>query len=110
MVHKARAAGRRAGRGVRRAQVSYRITADFVRRLVACIGATLSAVAAVLLTRAVVHVAFGTPHGGWLALYVVALAALAGGVAVWTYRSVTRPARSGRGDGRGPGPRGASRT
>jgi hypothetical protein len=90
--------------------VSYRITADFARRLVACLGATFSAVAAVLLVRAVVHVAFGTPAGGWLALYVLALAVLAVLVAVGTYRSVTRPGRSGRGDERGPGRRGASRT
>lgn len=103
MVHKARAAGRRAGRGVRRAQVSYRITADFARRLVACLGATLAAVAAVLLARAVVLVAFGTPDGAWLAVFVAGLAVLAGVVAVLTYRSVTRPARSGRGDARGPG-------
>jgi hypothetical protein len=88
MVHKARAAGRRAAEGVHLAKTSYRLTALLVRRLVACLAATASAIAAALLTNAVVRIA--VPHAsGWGAvLAVVGTLAVTAVVAVWTYRSI----------------------
>jgi hypothetical protein len=90
VVHKARVAGRRTAEGVHLARTSYRLTATFLRRLVACVAAVLAASAAALLTRAVLLVAFGTPAGWWNAALVLTLVAVAGLVGAATYRSLTR--------------------